>query len=286
MKARLPWLGLILALIVFVAVATYTHEQSTTTKESRVFPMLKFTRLTDAIIRVVRRTDDLLLEECPLHTETPEWAAQMPAQVEAALQRGAKVIGLTELAGSHPAYRAQVTALAAEYGYTPYFSGGDAALLYKSTLKEAVTWDVDLGGEVSAALSFFFHGRRVTVFVTHWPVNTTTHAADRDALTAALVTEVKKASAGTGVTFFMADSNPSKPLSDPTGQPRADLDAGGMVLVGEELGSFPAGTGVTTVGRNAGDKAVKAASQVISPTLGSDHHPLTVTYKVTRPLVA
>lgn len=224
---------------------------------------------------------DLVLEECALHTEEPQWAAQMPAQVEAALKRGASVIGLTELAASHPALRKQAADLATKYGYRAFFSDGDSALLYKAGLGEATAASVATAtGQGYCELSFMFHGRRVTVFATHWKTNKPENQAARAAMTTDLIARMREAAAGNAIAFYMGDSNPSKPLSDPAGEPRTSLDAAGMPLVYEDLGSFPGGIGVTAIGHSARDKAVTAKAVVVGDALGSDHRPVTVTYSV------
>lgn len=233
---------------------------------------------------IKRRTDRLVLEAYPLHTERPEWAAQAPAQIEAAFKRGAHVIGFTELGRDHQDLIHQAEALGKRYGYKIHNGFGDALLAYKGDLPKVVTdteKEVSRFGHVSVA--FDFHGRRVTVFGWHLStLKNDPHHTIRKAQIASLADAMTKASQGSDVSFFLADTNPHPGLHDPNSEPRATLAAHGIVLVYTELNDFPAGVGVTTIGRAKADASVKALSARIHPPLGSDHHPVTAVYSIAR----
>lgn len=227
--------------------------------------------------------DKFVIECAPLHTENATWAGEAPAQVEAALKRGAHAIGLTELAGDKAALIKQLRALATQYDYEWVQGKGDTALLVKNALK--VTGGGSLHVDGSDALTWValdFHGSKVTVFMDHWKTNHPAYLATRAAQTAGLIDAMNAASAGWGLSFFMADSNSIGKMSDPTSHPRAELNAAGYVLTYEELNTWPAHVGVTMLGHAKADTRVKAVSVTANDPLGSDHTPVTATYSIRR----
>lgn len=227
-----------------------------------------------------RRSDTLRLESCPLHTERPEWAAKAPAQVAAALKRGADVIALTEV---HTTLAHELARLCAQNGYGFFHGQGDVAVAYKMTLGAKAS-NVAVPGCPTpfVKVEFTFHGSDVTVIALHLFTVRSSHMAIRAAQTHALISEMQAASAGRRLAFFMADDNPTKVQSNPTSEPRATLNAAGLWLVNEELSDWPAGLGVTTIGRAKADTRVTATGLVLSDPLGSDHSPETATFKVRR----
>lgn len=226
------------------------------------------------------RTDTLRLESCPLHTEKPVWAAKAPAQVLAALKRGADVIAFTEV-HSHLAHT--LARLCAQNGYGFFHSQGDVAVAWKMTLgATAVNVHVADCPTEFVKVEFTFHGSDVTVVAFHLFTAHPSHMAIRAAQTRALIAEVQAAAAGRRLAFFMADDNPIRPQSDPASEPRRTLNAAGLVLVNEELNDWPAGLGVTTIGRAKEDTRVSAKSATLHPSLGSDHQPELAEYAVRR----
>lgn len=244
-----------------------------------MYPMSKFSSLISRVRRRRRHTDNLVIESCPLHTERKEWAAQAPAQVDAACKRGADVIAFTEV---HSTLAHDLARVCAKNGYGFFHDvKADAALAFKMTLDHAKASLVP-GTVPFVKVEFDFHGSAVTVFGLHWRTVKSGHMADRAAQTRDLIGAMAEASKGKRLGFFMADSNPDKPLSDPTAEPRASLAKAGLLLVTTELSYYPVGLGVTTIGSNVRDPRVKAVKAEIHDALGSDHHPVTATYGVAR----
>lgn len=244
-----------------------------------MFPMLKFVRK----LRRHRRHDSLVIECAPLHTERPEWAAHAPAQVEAAFKRGAHVVGFTELGPVHKALVAQLRTLATRYGYEWVQGKGDTAMAVKSALKVKDGGSLHVNGSDDLTfVEFEFHGSRVTVYMNHWLTNHPANMATRQAQTAGIIAAMDLASKGAGLSFFMADSNTIRVMSDPSSHPRAELNAAGYVLVYEELKEWPAHIGVNMIGRCKRDGRVNAARVETHDALGSDHIPVTATYRVRR----
>lgn len=233
------------------------------------------------MLRFKRPVDDLILESCPLHTEKPEWAAKAPSQVEAACKRGAHLIGLTETRGSSID---EAKKIAASYGYTwiqaPMDQHRNVSVLVKKGLTVLHQEAVEVFNNYRVGVTVDFHGSRVTVYVTHWEPSDKGHQVQTAALTAAMTASSK----GNGISFYMGDSNPSKPQSTKGSQPNALLSAAGMPVIYEELGHYPAGIGVNVIGRNKADGRVSAADVKAYPALGSDHVPVVATYRVKRPL--
>lgn len=228
--------------------------------------------------------DDLKIESCPLHTERPEFAARAPEQAKAALKRGAAAIGFTELGPTKAALRAEIATLCHEHGYVLLETASDATLAYRADLVDAKTGvrQVD-AHRARNHVSFTFHGRTVTVFADHWETLTRDpHGTIRDEQTHTMVDDMDAASAGSGVSFFVADANPSRPQRDPSGEPHKTLEAHGIVTVWTELGTFPKGVGVTMIGRNKHDTSVRAESVKLFPALGSDHQPAVAVYSIAR----
>lgn len=225
--------------------------------------------------RIFRRHDTFTLESAPLHTERPAWAAQAPAQFEAALKRGAHAIGLTEVHG-HVA--TELARLASTYGYHWFHGRDDTALAVSAKVGEVH----DASTPDYSAATFQFHGSEVTVFMFHWPTNRKAHQSAREALTAKAVEALHAASAGDRLAFYMGDSNPNGPLSNPSTYPRSALDAAGFPLVYEEVNDFPAHIGVNVIGHAKADGRVTAQKVETFPALGSDHIPAKATYSVKR----
>lgn len=230
-----------------------------------------------------RRVDHVRVESCPLHTERPEWALKAPAQVEAACKRGAHVIGLTEV---HTHLAEVLGKVAADNGYLLIHDKGDTALLVKHGLANLNYGSLPVEGTTTfySFVSFDFHGRRATVYAFHWLTLGSDHTADRQAQTEAAVAAMNSASKGPNISFLVADANPSKPLHFADGEPQHGLTAAGMLLVWDELETYPTGVGVTTIVRNSADTSVKAESVTLSDPLGSDHAPGTAVYAVKRRL--
>lgn len=227
----------------------------------------------------VGRTGTLRLESCPLHTERSDWAAEAPAQVAAACKRGADVIGFTEV----KTYLVPALArIAAKNGYGFYHYGGDVAVAFKMTLS-ATTSHSSVPGLTNPLVHvvFDFHGQAVEVIALHWLTHHANHLAGRAAQTAALIDAMNASHNSGRVAFYLADSNPSKPATDPTSEPRMSLDAAGLPLAFETVG-FPAGIGVTTIGLDSRNTSVKAVKVSTFDALGSDHIPAQVAFKVTR----
>ena len=228
--------------------------------------------------------DYLKLEECPLHTEKPQWEAHAPAQIKAALKRGADVIGFTELGPAHKTTIRAAETLCKQFGYVFHSGTSDAALAYKKLLPNAKAGTAHVAGRRGRNhVSFTFFGRTVTVFTDHW--ETMAHDKDgavRKVQTHSMISDMDAASAGPNLSFCMADCNPSLPLRVPTGQPQRDLKAGGIISVWDELNHFPKGVGVTLIARNLRDTAVRAESVVLHADLGSDHQPATAVYSIKR----
>lgn len=236
-------------------------------------------------------TIELQLHQCSLHTESAEWALGAPAQIEAALGRGALAVGFTEVSerslGSdtdaftlHAFYR-----MCAEHDYTLYHGGGDTALAWDNhfalidkgevptTKNHALRW-----------VTLDYHGERVTVVEQHW---LTRHAGDNDAKRAEqsrIVSEVVKAH-GTkrDVAFWMGDTNSSfQNVKDST---RVALNAAGLVSAYEALDTYPKTLGRATcdvIGHYAEDKRVKAVRVETYDALGSDHVPVSAFYSIAQ----
>jgi hypothetical protein len=228
-----------------------------------------------------RRSDRLVIESYPLHTERPEWAAHAPAQVRAACKRGADVIHFTEVT---PDLVHSLAGVAAQHGYGfVHGEGGDVALAFKMTLDaKGSTVHVPGSPRSMAKVEFDFHGSPVTVFGGHLMTPHPRNMAVRNAQIAGVTGLMDAASKGKRLAFFMLDSNPTRPLFSKSGSPRKEFDAAGLVLASNEA-HLSRNPGVTTVGRNLRDGRVKAVKAVLGSALGSDHQPLTVTYRVQRP---
>lgn len=223
--------------------------------------------------------DTLVLESFPLHTEKPEWAAHAPAQVTAACRRGAHVIGLTEFRQKVP----EMTAVAHQHGYTVYGSHKDAhrqvAILTKRGIKVTNHDDVVVSNNHRVGVQFDFFGSQVTVFETHWE----TYDNERELkITHSLIEAMTKASEGSGLGFYMGDTNPTKPQRVKGSEPSTTLRKAGMPSIWQELDEFPAHMGVNIIGRNKADTRVKAKSAKLFPPLGSDHYPMVATYSIKR----
>lgn len=232
----------------------------------------------------IRRTDHLMLEEFPLHTERPDWAAKAPEQVRSSCKRGAHVIGLTESRmGLAPMQEAR--RVAEGYGYTWFNSVSDGsrqvALLLKNWLEVLGQSDVVVGGDHRVGVTFRFHKSVVTVYQMHW-----TKANHENGLsqTHSLIEAMTASSAGKRLSFYMGDSNPTDPQRMMGSQPGQLLKQSGMPTVWQELNQFPAHLGVNMIGRNLADTRVKAVSADLYPPLGSDHYPALARYAIKRPL--
>jgi hypothetical protein len=233
--------------------------------------------------RLARKVDTLRIESCPLHTEEAKFAAQAPSQVDAACKRGADVIGFTEV---HTALAHELASVCAKNGYKFFHKDGDTAIAWKATLDETEVGNgTGVGVRVPSFVTFDFHGSLVTVFAYHWATTKSDpHNLIRSKQTAQVANDMATASAGKRLSFLVADSNPDKPVKDPTSQPRAGLAKAGILLAWADLDSFPAGVGVTTIARNSADTRVTTKAATLSPALGSDHQPGSVSYAVKRPL--
>lgn len=196
-----------------------------------------------------------------------------PAQVEAALKRGAHVIALTEV---HVRTAPQLARLASEYGYHWLHGQDDTALMVSAKVGNVT----NLSTRHYTAARFTFHGHNVTVFALHWETAIVAHKAHREALTAEVLPAMQQASAGRDIVFYMGDGNPNKPLTDPSGYPRSALDAAGFPLVYEDLNDWPAHIGVNLIGHAANDTRVEPVSVETFDPLGSDHIPAQATYRV------
>lgn len=228
----------------------------------------------------LRRSDTLVLESFPLHTEDPFHASQAPAQVEAACKRGAHVIGLTETRG--PTMEA-AKRIADEHGYAWFQAKMDphrnVSLLVKRGLDVTHVSDEVVHNNHRLGVTFRFHGSEVTVYQMHWEPTDNGHKVQTDALVEAMTATSK----GSGLSFYMGDSNPHpRPQSNPASLPNKFLREAGMPVVWEELHQFPAGLGVNVIGHNLADRRVKTVSAELHPALGSDHRPATATFKVRR----
>jgi hypothetical protein len=233
----------------------------------------------DRIRRFIPRRDLLTVESCPLHTEKAEWAAQMPGQVIAAMDRGAHFIFLTE---TRPPFGKQIQQLATEHGYQ-FFGALDSnahatAVLVKKGLKIVSSKNVPSVTNYRTEVTIEFHGRLVTAIAVHWNIA----LGPKIKQTNELIVAMDEYSKGTGIVIFGGDANPNHPLSVPTGEPQATLAKAGYVTIYKELNHFPQGVGVTIIGRNSKDRAVKANSATIHNPLGSDHSPVFGAYSVKR----
>lgn len=233
------------------------------------------------IKRIVTPVDLLVIESCPLHTESPEWAAHAPAQVEAACQRGAHVIGFTECGDNDIAE--QLGVVCAKNGYRFFNDKGDTAIAYKATLT-----GVEVGNgsptrlRVPTFVKFRFHNRTVTVIAMHWATNKPGNQSTRIEQTNLLIDDMNLASRSYNLGFFVGDSNPTEPLRYSDGEPQASLTAAGLPIIYNEVGFPSEPVGVTTIGRNSKDTAVSALSVKMFDALGSDHKPAVATYGVKR----
>lgn len=226
----------------------------------------------------------LRLECCALHTESPVHAAHAPAQVEAACKRGAHVIGLTEV-NPHARFVPDIAAVAARYGYNFVHGGGDTAELVQARLKLLHTepWGRVSGERGYTSATFRFHGHETTVFCHHFGTNVPAHHAVRAAEVKTLVEQVQAAAFGRHLAFYMGDVNPDRPLKDPEGFPRADLDHAGLPLIYEELNTWPEHIGVTALGHARKDHLVEALAVDVFDALDSDHRPVLGQWKVAHP---
>lgn len=221
---------------------------------------------------------ELVLESAPLHTERPDWAAHAPAQVEAACKRGAHVIGLTETRGP---VMAECWKIAESFGYQVFQAPLDAhrnvTLLVKKGLHVLSHDAVAVFNNYRVSVTFEFHGGKVTVYQMHWESTDKGHQVQTDALVEAMTLTSK----GSGVSFYMGDSNPHpRPQSRPDSQPNARLKAAGCPVIYEELGDYPKNIGVNVIGRNLKDTRVKPVKVETHDSLGSDHIPATATYSI------
>lgn len=228
------------------------------------------------------QSDLLTIESFPLHTEEVKTALQAPAQAEAAFKRGADFVGFTEVNTKH--LDRDLAALALKYGYAWFHSNGDTALAVKSslTILEADEFVPVAGSRGYTRVKVQFVDSEVTVIYTHWATNVGDHKAIRQAQTVALVEAMASASDAFGLAFYAADSNPDGPLSDPTTEPRASLDAAGFPLVNEALGVWPSHLGVNTIGYAKDDVRVTPVSVETFDALGSDHIPELATFSIRR----
>lgn len=245
-----------------------------------MYPMSKFTSLVSRARRHLHRRSDILrLDSCPLHTERPEWAAHAPAQVEAACKRGADFIGLTETRG---ATMAECRRIAEAHGYQWFQakmgSARNVTLLVKKGHRVLDHTDEVVFNNHRVGVTVEWHGRRVTVYVMHWESTDKGHQVQSEALISAMQTT----SRGTGLSFYMGDSNPRPAQGKPGSQPNTIMSEAGMPVIYEELGHYPPGIGVNVIGRNKADTRVKALLADTFPALGSDHIPCVARYKVWR----
>lgn len=260
----MPVVFLLLALIVNV-IATQAHGATAPCNTPRSSSMLTY------------RT--LRIESAPLHTETKAGADQAPAQVTAVLKRLPHVATFTEV---HSTLSKELALLAAHFGYDWIHGSGDTAIAVKSSLK-ATHAEVQVPGTTRYLLSvcFDFKGHKTTVFAMHWATLGSKNAPMvRAAQTDTLVHAMDKASQGTDIAFCAGDSNPGGPLKDPSSQPRATLNKAGLVLIYQELNQWPDTIGVNLIARPSKDARVKAARIVLHDALGSDHVPVTASYRV------
>jgi hypothetical protein len=221
---------------------------------------------------------ELVLESAPLHTEHPNWAAHAPEQIRAACQRGAHVIGLTETRGPVVAECKQI---AESFGYqwfqAPLDAHRNVTLLVKKGLHVLGHTAVAVFNNYRVGVTFEFHGSKVTVYQMHWESTDKGHQVQTDSLVEAMTLTSK----GSGLSFYMGDSNPHpRPQSRPDSQPNARLKAAGCPVIYEELGHYPPNIGVNVIGRNLKDTRVKPVKVETHDPLGSDHVPATATYSI------
>lgn len=224
--------------------------------------------------------DLLVLESFPLHTEEPRWAAHAPAQVRAACERGAHIIGLTETRGTTMDECKQI---AKAHGYKWFQANMDAhrnvSLLVKKGLKVLHHDDVVVFNNHRVSVTVNFNGSKVTVYQMHWETTLHGHIEQSKSLIAAM----EKTSTGKGLSFYMGDSNPHpRPQSDPDSQPNKIMREAGMPVIYHELHDYPANVGVNVIGRNLKDTRVTPKRATGHAALGSDHIPVTAVYAIKR----
>ena len=227
-----------------------------------------------------RPVDQLVMESFPLHTERPEWAKHAPAQVEAACERGADVLGFTETRGPE---MAECKRIAEAHGYHWFQAKMDAnrnvTLCVKKHFKVHHHEDVVVFNNHRVSVTFDFFGSMVTVFQMHWESTDEGHRIQ----SLSLIEAMRKASAGSGLSFYMGDSNPHpRPQSRPDSEPNRIMRKAGMPVVYETLKHYPRNIGVNVVGHNKADGRVKPKHATAHPALGSDHIPVTVAFGVKR----
>lgn len=261
---------ILVVLIALLAISAPAPAKATTGRP--MHPVLK------AFASLVRPTRTLRLESVPLHTETAASAAQAPAQVRAALKRGAHVLAFTEVGR---ALSAELAPIAAAHGYDWVHGSSDTALAVKSRL-HATHKEVEvIRSRTLLSVTFEFNGHQTTVYAMHWGTNGHSDSVQvREAQNKALIDALDSDSAGGGISFFMGDSNPTRVLRDPAGSPRAALNAAGIVLIYQEARSWPPHIGVNMIGRPEKDGRVRGVRVFTHAPLGSDHYPVTAVYRV------
>jgi hypothetical protein len=188
----------------------------------------------------------LQVHQCSLHAEGPP--GDVPAQVMAAVKRGAFAIGFTEL--SKQVDIAAVYRLCAEHGY----------MLYKGTNDTAIAWDIHAAligkGEVPTGASrslvwvtLDYHGEQITVVEQHWVTGTydKSHPGEtRAKQSQAMIDAVTTHAEGHDLAFWMGDTNAN--FANAKDTIRVALDKAGLVSAYEERNKY-----LPTLGKNTCD---------------------------------
>jgi hypothetical protein len=223
----------------------------------------------------------LQVHQCSLHAEGPP--GEVPAQVMAAVKRGAFAIGFTEL--SKQVDIAAVYRLCAEHGY----------MLYKGTNDTAIAWDIHAAligkGEVPTGgsrslvwVTLDYHGEQITVVEQHWVTGTydKSHPGEtRAKQSQAMIDAVTTHAEGHDLAFWMGDTNAN--FANAKDTIRVALDKAGLVSAYEERNKYLPTLGKNTcdvVGHFAPDTRVHCLDVQKYPGLKSDHAPVSAFYTV------
>lgn len=244
----------------------------------------------------------LHLQQASMQGQDPD--KQIKSDLTAVLNRGADVVGITEIASTQ---RAMIQAVCSGLGYWPCLppsgSRGETGVLVRlregvkvlasgsEKISDGKPGPASSGGYAPRFITWVlldWHGERVTVFEGHWVTGfdrSPTRAELHEQMTRAMAAAVDKAGKGAAVSFFMGDTN----IDERTDQgknpskPHAIFAEEGLLTCWDELGKYPPTHGKRTIdviGSRDGDQRVSCTDARIWPKLHSDHRQVSAYYDI------
>jgi endonuclease/exonuclease/phosphatase family metal-dependent hydrolase len=221
----------------------------------------------------------LQVHQCSLHAEGDP--AEVPAQVKAALGRGALAVGFTEL--SHGADIDAVYRLCGEHDYVLYKGANDTAIAWDSHAALVGKGETATGASRSLVwVTLDYQGERVTFVEQHW----VTGGYDRTGATRAkqskaMIQAVTSKAGGRDVVFWMGDTNAN--FANYRDVIRSTLGKAGLVSAFEARNDYLPTLGKHTcdvVGHYTADTRVHCTDVKTYSKLGSDHSPVSGFYTI------